>query len=104
MATFFHCQICDSERTVSNALVPWNNSEADEFRDFLLNFLPSVSRNSQLRIASLLAARRFLYHDPETKDLSIKSSQIGEMCLHSLKAASRELRITAGCVSSTLSQ
>ncbi|OKL62432.1 hypothetical protein UA08_02676 [Talaromyces atroroseus] len=92
----FHCQTCDSEHTVLNDLAPWHGSEANEFRDLLLNFLPTISRSSQLRIASLLASRRFLYHAPETKNLSIKSLQIGEMCLHCLKATSRELRITAG--------
>lgn len=98
----FHCRVCDSERTVSDAVVPWNGNEANDFRDFLLDLLPRVSRSPPLRISYLLAVRRFLYHEHEIKSLSIKSSSIGELCLHSLKAASRELRITTGSVSPKL--
>lgn len=97
-STAFHCRICDSERTVSDAVAPWHSNEADIFRGFFLEFLPKVSRSSPLRVSYLLAVRRFLYHEPEVKRLSIKSSSVGELCLHSLKAASRELRITTGLV------
>jgi serine/threonine-protein kinase ATR len=98
----FHCRVCDSERTVSDAIVPWHGNEADEFRSFFLELLPKTSRSSPLRISYLLAVRRFLYHEPEVKNLSIKSSPVGELCLHSLKAASRELRITTGLVTPSL--
>ncbi|GAM33244.1 ATR checkpoint kinase [Talaromyces pinophilus] len=92
----FHCHVCDSERTVPNAVVPWHSDEANDFRGFLLELLPKTSRSSPLRISYFLAVRRFLYHESEVQSLSIKSSPVGELCLHSLKAASRELRITTG--------
>ena len=95
----FHCRVCDSERIVPDGYVPWHGDKINDIQGFLLEFLPKTLRSSPLRISYLLVARRFLYHDPGIKNLSIKSSPIGELCLHSLKAASRELRITTGLVS-----
>lgn len=95
----FHCRVCDSERIISDGYVPWHGDKVNEIQEFLLEFLPKTLRSPPLRISYLLAARRFLYHEPGIKNLSVKSSPIGELCLHSLKAASRELRITTGLVS-----
>lgn len=48
----------------------------------------------------MLAMSRLVNHEPDSGRLSIKSSGFGEMCLHSLKSSSRELRLVSGYFSS----
>ncbi|KKA22075.1 Non-specific serine/threonine protein kinase [Rasamsonia emersonii CBS 393.64] len=92
----FHCRICDAGRADSDLVLPWHSPKFDEIRQTLWDLMPTLARTSTLRIASMLTIRRLLNHEPEYGRLSIKSSAFGEVCLHSLKSSSRELRLVSG--------
>lgn len=77
-------------------MLPWHSTKFDELRQTLWDLMPALARSSTLRIASMLTMRRLLNHEPEYGRLSIKSSAFGEVCLHSLKSSSRELRLVSG--------
>ncbi|KAL2005952.1 hypothetical protein VTN00DRAFT_10445 [Thermoascus crustaceus] len=61
-----------------------------------MEILPKLTRASAPRIASIVALRGILVHEPDCSQLRLTSSVFGERCLHSLWSSVRELRTVAG--------
>lgn len=90
------CCICDMNTPEEQALVPWRSPGFSAVRSTLTNILSNLGRTPSPRIASMLALRRILVHDPDSNQLDLTSSMFGELCLHSLRSSVREIRLAAG--------
>lgn len=92
----FHCHACNPDHAGEDLVLPWHSSAFEELRKTLVDILPKLTRASAPRIASMVALRSILVHEPDCSQLRLTSSVFGELCLHSLRSSVRELRTAAG--------
>ncbi|PYH97770.1 hypothetical protein BO71DRAFT_346316, partial [Aspergillus ellipticus CBS 707.79] len=86
------CRICDYEHDEANTEI----DDIDELCQILAYIIPRLTRNANLRVATIIALRKILMHTSDSSHMRLASSVFGEFCLHSLKSSVRELRIITG--------
>ncbi|KAK2737122.1 serine/threonine-protein kinase M1 [Myotisia sp. PD_48] len=91
----FCCTICDGGDQKGVMKHQRSNIQFSNLRQLITNILPRIHESGVCRIASMLAIRKILLHDPNEND-RVDLTSFGLFCLQSLQSSIRELRIAAG--------
>lgn len=92
------CSICD----VGNRVPPGNSfTDKEQCKELLLTMMnifrmPHFQRLTRARVVSVLTVRKLLLHSPNSSNLDLRTSLLGQWCLQALRSGLRDLRIAAG--------
>ncbi|KAI1919319.1 serine/threonine-protein kinase M1 [Ophidiomyces ophidiicola] len=92
----YQCLVCDDNKWDTPGRICAEDSRFEYLRDTLTTLLPLLHASPECRILGMVAIRNMLIHDPNSKDMQLRTTPCGEFCLHSLHSSVRELRIIAG--------
>lgn len=96
---YHECSICDVPMKIRRTSTA-EHSDSSGLVTVVENLieLTQKAKSRRPRIAALLATRRLLTHLPNTDELDLSKSGLGQWCLKYLRSSSRDLRIAAGYV------
>ncbi|OJD13407.1 hypothetical protein AJ78_06141 [Emergomyces pasteurianus Ep9510] len=92
----FRCLICDCTLPKLRSNLTRESPHLSEICKIMIEITPVLQGTRKPRIAAMFAIRNVVMHDPQSENVRLQSSPLGEWCLQSFRSSLRELRVAAG--------
>ncbi|OAX81796.1 hypothetical protein ACJ72_03863 [Emergomyces africanus] len=92
----FRCLMCDCILPKLHHNQTQESPHFGEICKIMIEIIPLLQGTRKPRIAAMFAIRNIVMHDPQSENVTLQSSPLGEWCLQSFRSSLRELRIAAG--------